>query len=63
MDRAYGTIREGHLTTPDCTTGIPSGKSGAIKSVMPNGIFYINNEDEFEYDFHLIVICTKIKYL
>jgi len=40
MDRAYGTkIEAVHLN--------PGLKSGAIKSVMPNGIFYVNNENEF----------------
>ena len=43
MDRAYGTIIEvarSHLT--------PGLKSGAIKSVMPDGIFYVNIENELE---------------
>ena len=62
--RTYGTYRNKCPSwSPDCPTGIAVRKSGAIKSVMPNGIFYVNNENEFEYDFHLIVICTKIKTL
>jgi len=36
-------------------------KSGAIKSVMSDGIFYVNNIDE--NGFHLILIRTKINYL
>jgi len=42
---------------------LPGLKSGAIKSVMTDGIFYLNNEDEFEYGVHLKVICTKINYI
>ena len=47
------TVTDAHLD--------PGLKSGAIKSVMPDGIFYVNNIDE--NGFHLIVIRTKINYL
>ncbi len=45
MDRAYGTER-------DVGRFNPGLKSGATKSVMPNGIFRLNNDDEFKNGFH-----------
>jgi len=41
----------------------PGLKSGVTKSVMPDGIFFVNDKDKFEYGFHLIVIYTKINDL
>jgi len=41
MDRAYGTkIEVAHFN--------PGLKSGVMKSAMPNGIFYGNNENEYK---------------
>jgi hypothetical protein len=40
----------------------PGLKSGATKLVMPDGIFHVNGEDEFENSFHLIEVCTKLNY-
>ena len=37
-------------------------KSGATKLVMPDGIFHVNGEDEFENGFHLIEVYTKFNF-